>query len=382
MRFPRVGLVLAAVLLCFRPGPRAFSSLEFYGGAYHQQVTHAALEPLGIREPTLHWLDLGNLEADKFYGPLFEVKHMHFTDMTFDESEDDLEDRLEKVVDLSEHAVDDYQIYRQSMVEFGIYLHSAQDFYSHTNWVEKHLLAGATEIPLAPKDFDDLPSGLVSPYSLLRRIPPGEVTEAETYEEAFKRPFYRSEELAGLEGRQRIRAAAEAQEAFTHYDLAKDNPTYLAGQARWNPQGRTVFEMALEAATRETVRQWKHLEREIEDEHEEEAPAILAVLREGWLSSFPDSSEKAELSIPRGELNLRRDLTIDVDLVLTTTVWNRDAAQKAIDIYTGLTRPEDEEDDIGPRASRTCISIGTTKSRSSVSFTAPTFTAAPGAERV
>lgn len=340
----RKGLALVATLLCFQSGPKAFSSLEFFGGAYHEQITHTALEPLGITEETLHWLDLGNLEADKFYSDLFNTKPVHFTDMTFGESEDELEDRLEDVVDLAGSAVVDYQLYRQSMVEYGTYLHAVQDFYSHTNWVEKHLVAGATTIPLAPADFDDYPFDLVSPYTLARKMPPGEVTEAEVYEKKFRRAFYHSEDLDRLDHRARIQTAANPNKAFTHHDLAKDNPSYAAGKARWEPEGRSVFELAMEAATRDTSRQWQLLESEVADEYEEDAPKILRVLRDGWLSSFPESEEVATLTLTWGQIDLRRDLTLGAELVLSPSVWNRSAAREAIKVYTDLTRPSDEED--------------------------------------
>ncbi len=344
MHLNRGGLAVVAIVLCFQSAPQAFSSLEFFGGAYHERITHQALEPLKITDETLHWLDLGNLEADKFYGDLFGVKPLHFTDMTFEESEDVLEDRLEDVVELMGLAVVDYQMYRRAMVEYGTYLHAVQDFYSHTNWVEKHLVAGVTTIPLAPSDFDDFPFPLVSPYTLARTLPPGEVKEVEPFEKKFRRPFYRSEELDSLDDRQRIRTAAEPKKAFIHYDLAKDNPAYTAGRARWNPDGPSVFEFAVEAATRETTRQWQMLESEIAAEHKRDAPRILRVLRDGWLSSFPDTQEPATLVLTQGHMDLRRDLTLRVDFVLTPTVWNRRAAQEAIKVYNGLTRPKDQKD--------------------------------------
>lgn len=344
MQISRVGLASLLVILSTQPGPRAFSSLEVYGGAYHQRITHQALAPLKISSETLELLDLGNLETDKFYGELFSFKPLHFTDQTFDESEDVLEDRLETVVELAAEAVKDYHRYREAMFEFGIYLHAVQDFYAHTNWVEAHLARGIAEIPLAPDDFEDFPVPVNSPYTLARTFPPGEVTEAEAFEDAFRRPFHRASDLDTMDDRKRIQTAAAYKKAFTHHDLAKDNPSYRAGQVRWSPDAPTVFEIALELARRETRRQWDLLEEEIADEYEEECPPILRVLRNGWMADFPAGSAQASVGLSQGKLRLRRDLMLEVDLTLTPSEWSQEGAQRALELASSLSRPEGEKD--------------------------------------
>ena len=165
-------LFLPFLLVCGLPSALAFSSLEFYGGAYHRQITEKALQPLGVSTDSLHWLYTGNLAADKVYGELFKLKYLHFTDMSFEKSEDYLEDQLEAVAEMAGDAPEDYQSYRRTLVEFGTYLHCVQDFYSHTNWVEAHLVAGVTDIPLPPADFEDFGLELISPHTMSRMMPP------------------------------------------------------------------------------------------------------------------------------------------------------------------------------------------------------------------
>ena len=335
-------LFIPFLLLSGLPSALAFSSLEFYGGAYHRQITEQALQPLGVSPDSLHWLYTGNLSADKIYGELFKLKYLHFTDMSFEKSEDYLEDQLEAVAEMAGDAPEDYQSYRRTLVEFGTYLHCVQDFYSHTNWIEAHLVAGVTDIPLPPADFEDFGLELISPHTMSRMMPPGEVTETEAFVKAFGKEFHTDEELAALSDRQRIELAASPTKAFIHHHLAKDNPEYSQAKLRWEKGGPTLFELALDAATRETHRQWLGLEKSIAHEHGKRADSIKKVLRGGWSSAFPDVSKPVSISLSRGEINLRRDLTLQVELVLTPTVWSRQAAEQAVELFSDLTRPEDE----------------------------------------
>lgn len=189
MRLSHARLTLAVLLLFHTPAPQAFSSFDFQGGAYHKQITHAALEPLGVSAESLGWIDLGDLEPDKFYSPLFSFKPLHFTDMTFDQSRRELERRFREVVLTCDQAVVDYQAYRQALLQFGTYLHPVQDFYSHTNWLELHLAGGESDVPLAPMDFHIEVANLVSPYTLAHTLPPEEVEDSAEFETVFDGRF-------------------------------------------------------------------------------------------------------------------------------------------------------------------------------------------------
>jgi hypothetical protein len=334
------GLTLAVILLASSSKLFAFSSFDFFGGAYHTTITQKALQGEGFSEASLHWICLGNVSVDKFYSEEFSDDRRHFTDMTFDESEDFLEDLQEEIVERADRVQHDYQAYREIMVDFGAYLHTVQDFYAHTNWIEKNLVEGdGAPVPLAPIDFDDFPVEIISPYTLNHFMPPGEAKNVEDYKRVFGHDFYGVEELATLPDQARIRLVASPEKALNHLTLAKDNPNYAAGALRWTPEATTLFEIAADLATRDSVRHWQLLEKELHDEWEERAPDIIKTLRGGWDSAFPIGQESAEITIEDGELRLSSDLVLSVRLTLKPSSWDRAGASQAMAVFARLSRP-------------------------------------------
>lgn len=335
-----------ALTLAVSPSTMAFSSLEFFGGAYHTRITEAGLKPQGFSKESLHWIALGNISMDKFYTDEFSDDRRHFTDMTFDESEDFLEDKFEEIVEGAGRAREDYQVYRQTLIDLGEFLHTVQDFYAHTNWIEKSLSMNPdSPVELAPDDFDDYPFSVISPYTLNNYLPPGEVTNPENYQRAFGHGFYSVEELAAMSPRERIEATANPSKGLSHLNLAKDNPEYAAGALRWVEGGPTLFDMAVSLATRDTARQWGLIEEELEDEFGARGKTIAKLLKEGWPSSFPADPKGAEpisIALEDGELRLSNDLELTVRLTLRPSRWSQKGARESMKLFTRLTRPDSQ----------------------------------------
>lgn len=107
---------------------------------------------------------------------------------------------------------------------FGALTHTVQDFYAHSNWVELHL--SVSPIPVWNLDVASLPDGIVSGVFWLD-----------------------SPKLCGPG-------------APTHEELNKDNPTSQEGQKvvpDGPNQGKTLFELAFDAARRATEEQFARL---------------------------------------------------------------------------------------------------------------------------
>ena len=314
------------------PPVEAFSSFAIYGGAVHKEITEEALATFGFREEPLKYLNQGLLEPDKFYRDKFTEPEHHFTEGDFQASRSYLREKQLSSVKCAGSAVDDYQQYRRTLVAFGEYLHATQDFYSHSNWVERAVVDGHQTIPLA--SFDSLPSAdLVSPYFLYKKLPPKEVTNPESYEKRFGRPFYDEKDLELLSDRERIRLAIDPEKNFTHKSLAKDNPKYPQSPLRWRPDGSTLYELAYEVAVRDTREQWTAFEASLRAAYAERGANIARVLKEGWAGDLPESSG---LKVIRADVKVDEAMNLQAVCTLKPGAWNQGSANLAVAVFVEL----------------------------------------------
>lgn len=340
MKLFRYGLlVVALTTLSFSIG-WAFSSLELYGGDVHHEILREALAPEKLSETSLYFIELGLVEPDLFYSAEFNQSTRHFTDMDHHESVKFMDDTLEMAVKLAGEAYVDYQAYRDSLKVLGNYFHLVQDFYAHTNWVEMAVLRGERPVPLV--DFQEVEQieGLVSPYFLYTALPPREVTNMAKYDRKFGPEFVSKEALEEMTSSQRIRYTAQARKRFAHFQLAKDNKKSAQGLLRTSG-GETLFELAAEAARRDTLRQWNRLEERLGRVYGTRQARIASTLRSGWESNWPTGSDEATLSLVGGKLYLRRDLTMSVTLRFKPSEWTRSGARLMKEVYSDLTQRED-----------------------------------------
>jgi len=346
MSFP---LFLCFLLGC-TIGALAFSAYDVSGGAVHTGILREALIPEGVGEDSFYFLDEGLVQPDRFYGEEFTESPVHFTDMKLQEGSAHLEQSFQKLVEQAGGIEDDYQVYRETLHGLGNYLHTLHDFYSHTNWLELQLEQGATDpVPLAPINRAQDIEGLVSPFFLLRYVPPEENKDVEDYRRKFSRAFYSFEELDGLTDRGRLQVAARPQKAFIHRQLAKDDPSYPQAQVLLESTGKTLFEHARKLAVRHTVQQWKAFESRVMERY---GPRRVELLRHGWTSSFPPSEPEADpptMSLVSGLVEIDRALEIKVSLTMKPSRWDREGAQLATELFSDLTQRKRAAERVEPR---------------------------------
>ncbi len=333
-------LILIMALVTLAPAG-AFSSFEFFGGAYHERISTEALADLGFSEESLHWIHLGNLHNDKFYRPGFDAGHHHFTEMDFDATAQHLEESLDRIVERAEFVEQDYQVYLSVLVEYGEYLHSVQDFYAHTNWVEQSVVRGDARVPLLPERMRWRPPGVVSPYFLYQVVPPGEVKDPSRHEAQWGKPFYTSRYLEGMEPKERILLTSRPQKALIHWELAKDDPDYPQSKLRWDEDSKTLFELAYEASVRDTRRQWRVLEDRLVAEYGAQGSEIAGILKSGWQAPFPEPSapESTRFKLRRGEVEFTDRLSLRVSLTLEPDKWDQTSARRATEMFHRLVDP-------------------------------------------
>jgi len=321
-------------VLLHSPPVEAFSSFAIYGGAVHKDITEEAFSPFGFGEEPLKYLNQGLLEPDKFYRDKFTDPEHHFTEGDFQASRSYLQEKQLSSVRCAGSAVDDYQQFRRTLFAFGELLHATQDFYSHSNWVERAVADGHQTIPLA--SFDSLPAAdLVSPYFLYKKLPPKEVTSPRSYEKRFDRPFYDEADLEVLSDAERIRLAIEPEMSFTHKSLAKDNPKYPQSSLRWKPDGSTLYELAYEVAVRDTRKQWTAFEEALRAAYAERGAHIAQILKEGWAFDLP-GGESSGLKVLLAEVKVDEAMNLEAVCTVKPGAWNQGSANLAVAVFVEL----------------------------------------------
>ena len=336
--FKRIFLIVALTMLSFSMG-RAFSSLDIYGGDVHSEILREALASENISKNSLYFIELGLVEPDLFYSAEFHHSTRHFTDMDHHESVRFMNDTLKMAVDLAGEAYSDYQAYRDSLRTIGNYFHLVQDFYAHTNWVEMAIVRGEKSVPLVDFRKIEQTDRLISPYFLYTAVPPREITDMRKYERKFGQDFVSNETLESMSSRERLHFADEARKHFAHFQLAKDNPEYSQGSVE--ALNSTLFEIAADAARRDTLRQWGRFEEKIGRVYGDRKAKIFSTLKDGWESNWPPGSQEATLSLVGGRVSLRRDLTMSVNLQFQPSEWTRAGARLMKKVYSDLTQREE-----------------------------------------
>lgn len=92
--------------------------------------------------------------------------------------------------------------------------------------------------------------------------------------------------------------------------------------------------------TRPGIREF--LEEAIRSEYSERCDGILNVLRHGWASGFPSTSDPVHLKLTHQSIAVADDLSITIDVTARSDSWNRQAALDIIDVFSRLTHPGDQ----------------------------------------
>lgn len=116
---------------------------------YHAELTTKSASDI-LSESQLRVIIFYNLAQDVRQWE----SEIHFDNCAFAEGAKHIHDEWAKIESESNHLSDD------ALVAFGRLLHTAQDFYAHSNWIELHL--DQAPIPLWDFQVETLPAGIVS----------------------------------------------------------------------------------------------------------------------------------------------------------------------------------------------------------------------------
>ena len=232
------GSLIIFLTVCFSAPALGFGSADSPTGNVHEQITRDALAGI-FSEANLKVVVEANLAQDKPGSDGLAELRRHFSDEHMSSSLRYIEREKTRALNYASESDTDGQLRGQALTHFGELLHSTQDFYSRTNYLELMLASAANRndpyaIPLV--DWQKVPDG-----------------------------------YPGLE-------TFNAKKAETA-NFAKDSETSEGGRTTVGGKA-TYFKIARELAVRETQRQWTLFETMIRNRCGPRAAAVIAALRQ------------------------------------------------------------------------------------------------------
>lgn len=232
-----VQIVLSALLLL--PAAAAAFSSSGANGDIHGEITKEALRGT-ISDANLEFLVKAEDSQDAAGSEGAGDAHRHFSDGNFQAALAYMDREKKKALNYAADADTDAVNRAQCLRHFALALHTAQDFYSHSNYVELQLEDGF-------KRRD--------PYSIdvvdWARVPDGYAGKV-------------SGHPLGVIGDKGA-------------DISKENATTDEGKKAAGPS--TYFKVARDLAVRETQRQWNVFETLVRNRYHTRAEAILTALK-------------------------------------------------------------------------------------------------------
>jgi hypothetical protein len=276
-------LIVAHNLCC--TSAIAFMTFSWFGGAIHQDILKKALAPLGVGSASLKVIGSGTNSQDMPFSKKYSsCPQNHCDDNQIEQGRDYWRGRVDRALADAKNADADKGQCRNVLYEFGEGMHTIQDFYSHSNYLEWLL---KNNKGLEPVDWGNLPEGICTGYYYYKRP---------LDEEAF---VSRARSVRGLEKMHahlslRTKEEYEARKStsdyhaalsyalgtgqFMHKELNKDSPKTMEGQIVAPQYGKSFHQLARELAIADTARQWKALEQKINQTYGSRAPKIMAAL--------------------------------------------------------------------------------------------------------
>lgn len=284
----RLVAIFSAVLLCcaVEPPARAFMTFAWLGGAIHAEICRDALAPLGVGKKSLKTIIKGCNSQDIPLSKNFSSSPAHHCD------DNNIENGHKYWSTMIQNAINDAGKADKSRVSrdralyaIGEALHTVQDFYSHSNYVE-YLLKN--NLPLKPIDWNNVPAEIRTGYYFYRNIARNESTSSRdacvawlTQKNA-KLKFHTVQEY-DRRSRDQSPAAAEAYVLepgdLLHLELNKDSRKTLEGKVPVAEGGQTLHDLARRVAELDSARQWTAFETAINDRYGDRAAGILRALK-------------------------------------------------------------------------------------------------------
>jgi len=264
----------------------------------HKSISEQALIPEGLSDGARFAVEVGDLSQDLDIKTRGEPTH-HFDDNTLLASAKGLDasqEQLNKLIAKTDLSDDDAV---QILHEFGQRLHTIQDFYAHSNYIEHSLQANPelqpAQIPLM--NFADIKSGKASDIHtgfyyyenslqneqvefFLGRS--GTISKLEGFKMKIPGTQYLpTSEYAKLDSfDKRLDYFNDKRYSVLHYDLNKDDDESDEGKVL-NPNTKiNLHEYARQLAVRETQRQWSEFEDAVHKVHgQNEGDKILGQIK-------------------------------------------------------------------------------------------------------
>ena len=338
----------AVILLLLLVRAYAFKTFRMFGGTIHQNISSAALTPQGISEASFQVIDDGNTSQDIPETAKFSDATHHCDNSKLAESFAYIQERTQFIIEQAFQAHRNQEALKNALYAFGELLHTAQDFYSHTNYIELNL---KRNVSLRPEDiplfnWDNLkesppqPAGIKSGYFYYENPALNEATITFLSRDAvcafLLKEFKDLKFASSEEFKNRCKTftgyilyASDPQFSVLHYDLNKDASDSMAGSKVVPATGKNLFEYAFNLAVRETERQWLKLEGLIRKKYPEDAKEIIEALKSGKaLQKSCPGIEKARVEFIW--LNEKAG-NINADLAVLSS-----AHAKATDIEVGI----------------------------------------------
>lgn len=222
----------------------AFTSAPSGSGDIHAQITREALRGT-VSDANIDFIVKSCDSQDATGGEGAGEARRHFKDATLSGALGYMDRERKKALNYAADADTDAESRAEALRHFGLMLHTAQDFYSHTNYLELQL-----ENPASRQD----------PYNIelveWSRVPDGYVGKAS------------GDSLGSGKSQGEGKAAA---------DFNKE--TAESAEGKKAIAGTTYFKLAKALAVRETQRQWNMFEALVRGRYMSKSPAIVTALR-------------------------------------------------------------------------------------------------------
>ncbi len=218
-------------------------------GPMHEEITHDALAAT-FNASNLNLVERACESQCKPGSEAASETRRHFGDENFSKALAYMDRQKRLIIDFSASADTNPMDRARALYHLGLLLHTAQDFYSHTNYVE-----------LAAAHINENRAGIRDPYAM---------------------------DLVDW-----TKLASNRTNALqSSHELYKDDPN--AAQSKIAYGNSCYFKIAKELAVKETLRQWNSVEALIRLRHAARANAILTAMKEAScpyikdLDKFPE----------------------------------------------------------------------------------------------
>ena len=152
-----VGLICTFIL---GTNALAFKTFSQYGGAVHESITRTALGSLGVSQQSMTTIDGGSTPQDIPGRSAFTDESHHCDNCAIKAGRNYVESCYTQIAAHLCKAKDDPAELKYVLDKFGELIHTTQDFYAHSNYVELALKQQPSLAPsaMSPVDWNSLSS--------------------------------------------------------------------------------------------------------------------------------------------------------------------------------------------------------------------------------